>query len=117
MEGYSDLRLNGCTVKYDEQFGIRELRRIWSLPSSRIGFGYDEITSRIREDHDAIAFRIPEVFAHLPLWEFFSTRPIDKYGSRVIGVIYPREQTGEDVLETLGKALDKYALNKLFPFE
>ncbi|NMM88953.1 hypothetical protein B2J88_32175 [Rhodococcus sp. SRB_17] len=110
------MQLNGFTALYNPRFGTYDTRRIWALPSPTIGFGVEAVAARILEDHRIPASPFRAVFDHLDQWEFVLTTKLDKHGTRAVGIVFPRGNTADDVLETLGKALDKYALSKFFPF-
>lgn len=109
---------NYCFIAlHNPRFGTFDNRLRFRSNTPRIGMAVDEVTKRIRDEHGAFAFPFDGVFDLLPGWVFVTTLPIDSRGSRVVGVIHPRELSEAEVLDQLGKALNRLALRSFFPQE
>lgn len=109
---------NYCFIAlHNPRFGTFDNRLRFRSNAPRIGMVVDEVTKRIRDDHGAFAVPFAEVFDLLPGWAFVTTLPIDSRGSRVVGVVHPRELSEAEVIDQLGKALNRFALRSFFPQE
>ncbi|RZL22244.1 MAG: hypothetical protein EOP31_24390 [Rhodococcus sp. (in: high G+C Gram-positive bacteria)] len=109
---------NYCFIAlHNPRFGTFDNRLRFRSNAPRIGMAVDEVTKRIRDEHGAWAFPFAEVFDLMPGWVFVTTLPIDRKGSRVVGVVHPRELSEAEVIDQLGKALNRFALRSFFPQE